>query len=58
MTNAAGDLYATHRIMADLAELIRADPEVITTMLADRVQRFADGSEADDDMTILALRRT
>ena len=57
MTDPAGQLYAAGRIAADLEALVEAAPEAITAALADRVHRFAAGTEADDDITILALRR-
>ena len=57
MTNPAGKLYEIQRILADLESLVDAAPEVITGTLAERVHRFAAGTEADDDITCLALRR-
>ncbi len=57
MTDPTGELYTSERIAADLETLVDAAPEAITTALADCVHRFAAGTDADDDITILALRR-
>ena len=57
MTNPAGELYAIRRVMADLEGLIDAAPTVITATLAERVHQFGADTEADDDITCLALRR-
>ena len=57
MTDAGGQLYSTARLMADLAGLLDATPEVITATLAARVRCFAGTTEPDDDVTVLAIKR-
>jgi len=57
MTDGGGQLYSTARLMADLAGLVDAAPDVITATLAERVRRFAGETEPDDDVTVLAVRR-
>lgn len=56
MTDPEGAFYTLERVMADLAALGNAAPEVITATLAANVQAFAAGTPAADDVTVLALR--
>ena len=56
--NAAGALYGHDRAEQAIAELFGGDAgarELVTALQAD-VLAFADGAEAHDDLTILALR--
>ena len=57
MTDPAGSFYSDERIMADLDGLRTAAPDVITRTLVGKVQAFAAGMPAADDVTVLALRR-
>jgi len=57
MTGPGGDFYGLERIVADLTGLLDAMPEIITAALAGNVRAFAAGTQAADDVTVLALRR-
>jgi len=52
-----GSFYSLRRVAADLAALAHAAPEAITSALVAQAQAFAAGTEAADDVTVLALRR-
>jgi serine phosphatase RsbU (regulator of sigma subunit) len=57
MTDPGGAFYTSERITADLETLLAAMPDMITGTLAARVQAFAAGTPAADDVTVLAVRR-
>lgn len=57
MTGPDGSFYGMARVVADLAALADAPPSLITATLAANVHAFAAGTPADDDVTVLALRR-
>jgi serine phosphatase RsbU (regulator of sigma subunit) len=57
MTDTGGAFYTLERVVADLAELGDAAPEVITATLCARAASFGAGAPAADDVTVLALRR-
>ena len=56
--NAAGALYGHARVERLIGELFHAhaDPRQLVTALQADVLAFEDGAEANDDLTILALR--
>jgi serine phosphatase RsbU (regulator of sigma subunit) len=57
MTDADGGFYGLPRLHADLAQMADAAAAEITATLVARVQDFAGGEPAADDVTVLALRR-
>ena len=57
MTDPAGEFYTLERVVADLAGMADASPEMITAALASNVMAFAAGTPAADDVTVLAVRR-
>ncbi len=56
MTNPEAAFYTHARVMDDLRELCRAEPEPLITELCARVLRFAGTAGQADDVTALALR--
>ena len=56
--NAAGALYGHARVERVIAEVLHGDggPRDLVTALQADVRAFEDGAEANDDLTILALR--
>ncbi len=56
MLNGADTFYTLPRVLADMEELVAADPKTLIDELCSRVFRFAGTAPQADDVTALALR--
>ncbi len=57
MRDPEGTMYSARRVFENLEALAGAAPAAITAALAGNARRFAAGTPAADDVTVLALRR-
>ena len=57
MTNPQGDLFGKDRLEGTLHRSPRQSPEEIVNHVWTQIGDFSEGTEADDDMTCLVVRR-